>query len=84
MDRHTETLLPEIFQKERYGSNRSFAYMKYDKAVPFFLHISGSNVSVCRCSIIRGKLEKNLLFQVKYLTSYSRKRICQNRLSNCE
>ena len=28
---------------------------------------------MCRCSIIRGKLEKNLLFQVKYLTSYSRK-----------
>ena len=68
MDRYTETLLPEICKKERHGSiilqllNRSFAYIKYDKAVPFFLHISGSNVSVCRCSIIRGKLEKNLLF----------------------
>ena len=93
MDRHTESLLPEICQKERHGSiilqllnmiNRSFAYIKYDKAVPFFLHISGNNISVCRCSIIRGILEKNLFFQVKYLTSYSRKRICQNRLPKCE
>ena len=46
-------------------------------------YISGSNVSVCR-SIIRDKLKKNLLFQVKYRISYSRKRICQNRLPKCE
>ena len=59
-------------------------YVKYDRTVSFLLHISGSNISVCRCSIIRGKLEKNLLFQETYLTSYSRKRICQNRLPKCE
>ena len=44
MDRHTETLLPEICQKEKHGSiilqllnmiNRSFVYIEYDKAVPF-------------------------------------------------
>ena len=68
----------------KYDKTVALLISKYDKAVPFFLHISGSNVSVCQCSIIRGKLEKNLLFQVKYLTSYSRKGICQNRLPKCE
>ena len=80
--RHTKTLLPEICRRERHGSiilqllnmikPYSFAYVKYDKTVPFLLHISGSNVLVCRCYIIRGKLEKNVLFQVKSPTSYSR------------
>ena len=39
-------------------------------------HISGSNVSCSvSISIIRGKLEKNLLSQVNYPTCYSRNKI---------
>ena len=52
-----------------------FYHMIESYTFPF--DILGSNVSVCGCSIISGKLKKNLLFQVKYPTSYSRNRICQ-------
>ena len=54
-NRHTETLLPEICRRERHGSiilqllnmiNRSFAYVKYDKTVPFLLH---NQVAMSQC-----------------------------------
>ena len=69
-----------------------FAIVKYDKTVVLrifniikpYLSFYIFQVAMSRCAIIRGKLEKNLLFQVKYLTSYSRKRICQNRLPKRE
>ena len=73
-----------------------FAIVKYDKTVAllilnmikpylsFYIFQVAMSQCACRCSIIRGKLEKNLLFQVKYLTSYSLKGICQNRLPKCE